>query len=177
MTAQDALRNATLEIEQYVARGGWDGPIRVFALVNAKRALRDNPELANELPADVQITDIHDPDTLFSVEQEDLPQADSVNELLGRITWPSGVDGAAISMERIVVPPSVEVSLPKDDNEAMKVLQTHPQRNDVRMVVGVLRTGETWSAIRTKQYDDPAYVASQENLVPGVAEALKHTFE
>ncbi|TBW21631.1 hypothetical protein EZJ44_06610 [Arcanobacterium bovis] len=177
MTASQALRNATLEIEKHVAGGGWDGPIRLFALVKARAALDLNPALAEELPADVKAESISDPDTLFSVEQEDLPKADSLNELLGQIMWPEEVDGAAISVERIVLPPSAEVNLPEDEVEAQKVLQSHPDRQDVRMVAAVLRSGETWSAIRMKDHDADDMVLSGSELVQGLSEALKMTFE
>ncbi|NLI04726.1 MAG: hypothetical protein GX483_05570 [Actinomycetaceae bacterium] len=171
-----ALRDATLEIERHVARGGWDGPVRIFALVKAQAALAANPELAEELPADVQVDAITDPNTLFSVEQEDLPHANTLEELLGSIVWPDSVDGAALSVERIVLPPSAEVNLPEDEAEALEVLKTHPQREDVRMVVATLRAGETWSAIRMKSHDEDASVLSAEDLVPGLAAALQQTF-
>ncbi|MBM7825805.1 hypothetical protein JOD55_001632 [Arcanobacterium pluranimalium] len=177
MTASHALRNATLEIEKHVARGGWDGPIRLFALVKARAALDLNPALADELPADVKADSISDPNVLFSVEQEELPQADSLNELLGQIMWPEEVDGAAISVERIVLPPSAETNLPSDDLEAQKILENHPDRQDVRMVAAVLRTGETWSAIRMKEHDADDMVLSGSDLVEGLTAALKTTFE
>lgn len=171
-----ALRDATLDIERHVARGGWDGPIRLFALVRAHEALQKNPELADELPADVSAGSITDPKLLFSVEQEDLPEVETLEELLSRVVWPDEVDGAALSVERIVLPPSAEVNLPKDESEALKVLQNHPDRQDVRIVVAVLRNGETWSVIRMKEHDDDLKVLSGPGLVPGLAEGLKTTF-
>lgn len=174
---KNALRDATLDIERHVARGGWDGPIRLFALVKAQAALATNPDLADELPADVKVDSINDPDVLFSVEQEDLPRVSTLEELLASIVWPAEVDGAAISVERIVLPPSVEVDLPTDEAEALKVLQNHPERQDVRMVVSALRDGTTWSALRMKSHDDDAQVLSGEDLVAGLSAALKTTFE
>lgn len=35
---QTALAQAVVEIEQYVAAGGWDAPVRVFALVGTAGA-------------------------------------------------------------------------------------------------------------------------------------------
>ena len=49
-----SLEKSTLEIERHVATGGWDAPMRLFALAHAQRALAEHPELADELPADVQ---------------------------------------------------------------------------------------------------------------------------
>lgn len=172
----NSLRDATLDIERHVARGGWDAPLRLFALVRAQEALAQNPELAQELPADVQADAINDPNILFSVEQEGLPQTSSLEELLSMIMWPDEVDGAAISVERIVLPPSAEVNLPEDENEALKVLQNHPEREDVRMVVAVLRDGTSWCALRMKSHDDDDQVLSGADLVGGLTAALQSTF-
>lgn len=177
MTVENALRNVTLEIEKHVAKGGWDAPIRLFALIKAQAALAANPQLAKELPADVQAEAITDPNTLFSVEQEQLPEFSSLGELLGSIIWPAEVDGAAICCERIVLPPSAELDLPTDDSELKKVLATHPQRQDVRMVAAVMRDGSTWGAIRMKEHDHDEMVLSGANIVEGLTEALKQTFD
>ncbi|WP_406711540.1 hypothetical protein QEV70_02925 [Trueperella pyogenes] len=80
-----SLEKSTLEIERHVATGGWDAPMRLFALALAKNALDTHPELVGELPADVQAQAITDETTLFSIEQEGLPEVESVEELLGRI--------------------------------------------------------------------------------------------
>ncbi|WP_216388406.1 PPA1309 family protein [Arcanobacterium phocae] len=172
-----SLRDATLDIERHVASGGWDGPIRMFALIRAQAALAQNPELANELPADVHAQSITDPHLLFSVEQEDLPQTSSLEELLGQIVWPPEVDGTALSIERIVLPPSAEKDIPEDPAQAQLFLQQHPEREDVRMVVAAMRDGTTWSVIRMRSHDADADVLSGENLVEGLTAALRTTFE
>lgn len=172
-----SLRNAVLNIDKHVAKGGWDGPVRVFALVAAQRALLENPELAEELPADVPLGALNDPNVLFSVEQEGLPESATLEELLAQLAWPEAVDGAAIVAERIVVPPSAEADLPKDQNEAYRMLATHPDREDVRMTVGVLRSGESWCAIRTKAHDSDDAVVESDDAIPGLIAALAATFE
>lgn len=111
------------------------------------------------------------------MEQEDLPQTASLDELLGHIVWPEEVDGAAISVERIVLPPSAESDIPDDDEAALSYLQNHPERQDVRMVVAALRIGATWSVIRMRSHDSDADVLSGENLVEGLTAAIKATFE
>ncbi|WP_246462381.1 PPA1309 family protein [Trueperella pecoris] len=171
-----SLEKSTLEIERHVATGGWDAPMRLFALALAKNALAQHPELASELPADVQAEAITDETTLFSIEQEDLPQVDTIEDLVSRIVWPEEVDGAALSVERIILPPGTEVALPEDPVEAEKVLAAHPDRQDVRIVVSVLRSGETWCAIRMRKFDDDAKILSGANLVPGLVEGLKMGF-
>ena len=165
-----------MEIERHVATGGWDAPIRLFALALAKNALAQHPELAGELPSDVQADAINDETTLFSIEQEGLPPVDTLEELLGRIVWPADVDGAALAVERIILPPSAEVTLPEDPVEAEKMLAEHPDRQDVRIVASVLRTGESWCAIRMRKFDDDAKVLSGANLSPGIVEGLKMGF-
>ncbi|MDP9800470.1 hypothetical protein J2S49_000546 [Arcanobacterium wilhelmae] len=175
--AQAALRDAAADIESHVNRFGWDAPVRVFALIKAQAALEANPALAGELPADVEASAITDPETLFSVEQEDLPHVDSLAELFGRITWPENVDGAAISTERVVLPPSAEVALPEDEAEAMEILKNHPDRQDVRIVAAVMRTGEQWCIVRMRHFDDDSLRISSPDAVPGLVDGLKSTFE
>ena len=46
------IEQAVKEIEAYVAADGWDGPVRVFSLVDAETAMSVNSALAAELPAD-----------------------------------------------------------------------------------------------------------------------------
>lgn len=171
-----SLEKSTLEIERHVATGGWDAPMRLFALAYARRALDEHPELSDELPADVQADAITDPTTLFSIEQEGLPEVDTIEELVTRIVWPDNVDGASLAVERIVLPPGSETQLPKDPKEAEAALEDHPERQDVRIVVSVLRTGESWCAIRMKNFDDPTKVLSGESLVPGLVEGLRMGF-
>ena len=79
-----------------MTRGGWDGPVRVFALVRSQ-VLAADPELAGHLPSDVSLQAAQHPESLFSVEQEGLPPAASVGDLLAQLAWPETVDGAAVS--------------------------------------------------------------------------------
>lgn len=175
--AQAALRDAVLDIDRFVAKDGWDGPVRVFALVKALPALQANPDLAEELPEDVAASAVTNPDVIFSVEQEGLPQATTLEELLAQLAWPSEVDGAAIVAERIIVPPSAEKDLPDDPEQALLALSNHPDRQDVRMVVGVTRAGQSWCAIRTQANDSDDAVVESADAVPGLVAALQSTFD
>jgi len=172
-----ALKDAVTEIERFAASDGWDAPIRIFAIIRAVPALEASPELAEELPADVAVNAITNPHTLFSVEQEGLPTASTLEELLAQLAWPDEVDGAAIVAERIIVPPSAEAELPKDPQRALIALSEHPQREDVRMAVGVMREGQTWCAVRTRSHDEDDLVVGSPDAVPGLVAALKSTFE
>lgn len=170
------LADSVREIERHVARGGWDGPVRVFALVGTQAALAAEPGLESQLAPEVVAAARQDPDHLTSVEQEGLPQVESLEELLGVLTWPETVAGAAVVVERVVLPTAAEDAMPADPDEALAYLMAHPERQDVRLAVGVLRSGPAWSVLRTRAHDDDAAVAGGPDLVPGLTEALRATF-
>ena len=172
---QIALADAVREIERHVSSAGWDGPVRVFALVGTARALEASPELAVQLTADVVAAAQKDDTHLTSIEQEGLPSATDLEELLGGITWPPSVEGAAITVERVILPPAAEEAMPTDQEAALAYLMGHPDRQDVRIAVGALRSGESWSAIRTRSHDADDAVAMGPNLVPGLLDALYAT--
>jgi len=175
--AESALAGAVSELERHVAAGGWDGPVRVFALVLTGRALEASPELAGQLPPDVVAAARSDAHHLTSVEQEGLPPAADLEELLGALSWPETVDGAAVVVERVILPPAAEEGMPADDDAALAYLMAHPERQDVRIAVAALRTGEAWTALRTRANDSDADVAFGPDLVPGLIEALRATFD
>lgn len=170
------LAESVREIERHVARGGWDGPVRVFALVGTRAALAAEPGLAAQLAPEVVAAARDDAHHLTSVEQEGLPQVESLEELLGVLTWPDTVDGAAVVVERVVLPSAAEDAMPTEPDEALAYLMAHPDRQDVRIAVGVLRSGPAWSVLRTRAHDDDAAVAGGPDLVPGLTDALRATF-
>jgi len=59
----------------------------------------------------------------------------------------------------------------------MESLLAHPERDDVRMAVGVLRSGESWCAVRTRSHDEDTSVIGGPDLVPGLVEGLRATLE
>jgi len=172
---QLSLADAVREVERHVAAAGWDAPVRMFALVGTAHALARTPELADRLSADVLARARADDTHLTSIEQEGLPAAADLEQLLGGITWPAGVDGAALTVERVILPPAAEEEMPGDQEAALAYLMGHPDRQDVRIAVGALRTGESWSAIRTRAHDADDAVAMGPDLVPGLLEALRAT--
>lgn len=174
--AQRALAEAVVEIERHVATGGWDGPVRVFALVRTQAALDAEPGLARQLPPEVLAAAAADPEHLTSVEQEGLPASDDLEGLLGAIAWPDGVHGAALTVERIVLPPEAEQDLPTDSEAAVAALLAHPERQDVRLAVGVLRSGASWCAVRQRAADADDAVGQGAEVVPGLVDALRATF-
>jgi hypothetical protein len=170
-----ALERAVRELEQHVAGGGWDGPVRLFALIRTGTALARDPALASTLPADVVAAAEQDDEHLTAVEQEGLPEADSLEALLAGIAWPPTVDGAAVVIERIVVPPQAEANLPDDPELARAALLSHPLRRDVRLAAAVLRDGGQMCAVRARDHDSDDRVAVGPDLVPGLVEALAET--
>ena len=172
-----ALAAAVSELERHAASGGWDAPVGVYALVRTRSALEANPGVAAELGPDVVAAAEADPDHLTSVEQDGLPEAANLEELLAQLAWPQTVDGAAIVVERIVVPPEAEQDLPEDPDRAVDYLMAHPARQDVRVAAGVLRSGESWCALRSRANDSDDAVAGAPEAVPGLVHALRATFD
>ncbi len=169
------LADAVREIERHVATAGWDAPVRVFALVGTARALAVEPALAVQLAPEVVAQARTDPHHLTSIEQDGLPRADSLEHLLTLLSWPATIDGAAVVVERVVLPSAAEEAMPADPDEALTYLMNHPDRQDVRLAVGVLRSGESWCAVRTRAADDDAAVAGGPDLVPGLVAAVGAT--
>jgi hypothetical protein len=174
---QEAVLRSVRELEQHVAATGWDSPVRLFALIRTAEALRRDPALADRLPADVVQAAEQDAEHLTAVEQESLPQEPTVQALLGEIGWPSTVDGAALVIERVVVPPEAESGMPEDDDAAIDYLQDHPGRRDVRLAAAVLRDGTSGCAVRARDHDSDDRVAVGPDLVPALVSALTATLE
>jgi hypothetical protein len=74
-----------------------------------------------------------------------------------------------------VLPPAAEEDLPADPDEALAYLAAHPDRQDVRIAVGVLRDGTSWCAVRTRSNDSDDAVGQGATLVPGLVEAVQAT--
>ena len=166
------------ETEAHVAAFGWDQPVRVFALVRTDEALAADPDIAELLDAATVEESRTDPELLMVVEQEGLPAAADLEHLLAQLAWPESVHGAAISVERLVLPPAAqdEAEAITDAAERLAFLQARPDREAIRMVVGVLRSGESWCVLRSRTHDDDASIYQGEQLVPGLTEALAATF-
>lgn len=172
-----AVRRAVRELELHVSSSGWDGPVRVFALVRTADAIARDPQLAAALGPEVVEAATAEPEHLTAVEQDRLPEADTLEALLGRLAWPGTVDGAAVVVERIVVPPEAEADAPKDEAAALAFLQEHPDRRELRLVAGVLRDGTSACAVRARDHDDDDRVAVGADLVPGLVAAVAATLE
>jgi hypothetical protein len=174
-TRATALNRLVLEVERHVAADGWDAPVRLFALVRTASALGRDPALARRLPPDVVAAADADPDHLTAVEQEGLPESRTLEDLLQRIAWPETVDGVAVVVERSVLPPSVEAAMPADEAEALAWVESHPEREDVRLAAAVLRGGDRSCALRSRRHDAADKVAVGADLAPGLTSAIAAT--
>lgn len=173
-----ALTQALIELEQHVAKEGWDQPPRLFALVDTAELIAAEPRLAAALaPETVHLDgEIGPLRTYTSIEQEGFPGGKPLDEALAAIGWPETVTGAALVLERIMLPPSAEAEMPEDDGRDLDAWAAkHPDRQEVRIAVGVLRDGARDSALRLRQKDTDTAVLSGPDLVPNLATALAQT--
>lgn len=166
------LDRLTLSLEAHAASTGWDQPPRLYALVETADLMRREPQLARNLDQGAGDDDAGD---LTPVDQGDLPEHESLDELLSNIAWPPEVLGTAIAVERLMVPPAVEQEMPQQEDAALDWLATHPARQEVRLVVAVLRDGSRSCALRMRAYDHEQSVLTGRDLVPGLADALEGT--
>ena len=113
---------------------------------------------------------------LSAVEQDELPDASGLEDLLARIAWPEQVAGCALAVERIVVPPEAERELPEDDADALRAVAEHPGRADVRLLVAVTRDGSARCLLRQRDHDSDDRVALGDDIAPGLVHALRATF-
>jgi hypothetical protein len=174
------LDRVTLDIERHAAASGWDQPPRLFALVETADLVRREPQLAAQLGLGTAEADgpgggLGGPSGLTPVEQDELPDHATIEEMLGGIAWPPEVLGTALTVERLMVPPEAERDMPQDEEAALQWLADHPQRQEVRIVVAVLRDGTRSAALRMRAHDDETSVLSGPDLVPGLADALAAT--
>ncbi len=173
--AANPLTRAVLEIDEYCAGLGWDQPARLFALVDTERLRTTDPSLSEQLG----LEDGEENGALTPVEQDEIPAGTALDEFLATIAWPDVVAGCALSVERLMLPPSAENAIPEglDERALAGWVAAHPERREVRMTVGVLRDGTRESAVRLREKDSAAEVLTGADLVPGLAEALRATFE
>ena len=166
--AHDALIAALAEIERHVGRLGWDQPARLFALVRTDELVAAEPALAGHLRVTA-------PDALSSIEQEDFREGDDLQTTLERIQWSQAVAGCALSVERSFLPSTYEGELPDDAEDAARLVAAHPQRQDMRVVVGVLRDGSAHGVGRVRTHPDE--LLGGRDLVPALARILAGTLQ
>ncbi len=173
--AASPLTRAVLEIDEYASGLGWDQPARLFALVDTARLRVQEPALAAQLGLQAE----QETTGLTPIEQDEVPTGKPLDEFLGTIAWPDAVAGCALTVERLMLPPSAEATVPDglSEKKLAQWVAEHPDRQEVRMTVAVLRDGARESALRLREKDSPTEVLTGSDLVPGLTEALAATFE
>ncbi len=167
MADSSRLIASLMDVERHVSSTGWDQPARLFALVTTRTLLEVEPQLRGRVPESA-------PDALTAIEQDEFHATEDVVERLAGIFWPDTVEGCAIALERAFLPSDHESEIPEDPAEAATFVSRHPDRTELRVVVGVLRDGSRHGLARLKS--NPDDLLGAEDLVPGLAQALVDTF-
>lgn len=168
--SEDALKAVVREVELHAARAGWDRPAQLFALVDTADLLAREPQLAELLGVEAGAAG-----GLTPVEQDSVDG--ELEQLLAEILWPPEVSGCAVVVERLVLPPEAEGRIPTESIGAAEYAAGHPERQEIRIVAGALRTGESWCALRLRSHDEDDSVVVGNDLVPALLQLLHATLE
>ena len=132
------------------------------------------PELAVELGLRTT-ADGGPPGALTAIEQEGFVPSDDLVADLEQLEWPETVFGCAVSTERTFLPAGAEDQIPDDPEAAAAYVARHPDKQEIRVVVGVDRAGHRHGVARL--VSAPNELLGGEDLVPGLGEALAHTLD
>ncbi|MEO5652006.1 MAG: PPA1309 family protein [Marmoricola sp.] len=166
-----ALRAAVREVEQHASRSGWDRTPQLFALVDTAELLQREPNLAELLGVESVAAG-----ELTPVEQD--PVDGDLEDLLAEILWPPEVLGCAVVVERLALPPGEDGTVPTETAAAAaEHVAAHPDREEIRIVAGVLRGGAAYCALRVRSHDEDSSVIVGDDLVPALLELLHATLE
>lgn len=167
-----ALAAALMEIERFVRHSGWDQPARLFALVETDIIVSSDPALAERLG--LRGTADGAPEgALTSIEQDDFHAGEDLAETLAKIAWPVSVAGCALVVERSFLPSSAEDDVPDDPVAAADFVARHPERDDIRVVAGAMRSPACQHALVRLRTSQDLLVGEQ--LAPALTEALAQT--
>ena len=165
------LQSVVGEVEAHVAEAGWDQPPQLFALVPTEDLLRAEPHLAQTMGLVAG-----DPASLTPIAQEPLSEA-PLDEQLAAMVFGRDVLGVVLAHEVLVLPPAAEAALAEVEDPAAAAAE-HPERRDVRMVVGVVRGGGQACVLRLRgQTPEQDERVTGPNLAPALAAALLATLE
>lgn len=147
-----ALAAAVLEIARHVGDDSMAAP-RWFALANSARLLAEQPGLAallgeesstimaaDELQLISIELDHHEPGSAASADHTDPLQA------LTAVEWPDMANGAVLACD--LAPEQWMVRAQDTDPTAIDAAQGEEALGALRVVVGALEDGTTWSALR-----------------------------
>ncbi|MGL4831311.1 MAG: PPA1309 family protein [Propionibacteriaceae bacterium] len=173
-SSAEALIAALIEIESYVGQSGWDQPGRLFALVDSREFVAKEPELAQVLGL-AALAENAPEGQLTSIEQDDFSLGDTLGQTLAEISWPAAVRGCALVLERTMLPHDEAVELPEDPIKAAQTVAAHPQHEDIRLIVGALRSeGEPLQHAVARLRSSGDFLSAPD-LVPDLETALAAT--
>ena len=165
------LQSVVGEVEGHVAEAGWDQPPQLFALVQTEQLLRAEPQLASTMGLVAG-----SPASLTPIAQEPLGEA-PLDEQLAGLLFGEEVLGVVLAHEVVVLPPAAEAAL-ADVEDPARAAAEHPERRDVRMVVGVTRGGGSACVLRLRgQTPEQDERVTGPDLAPALAAALLATLE
>lgn len=165
------LQSVVGEVESHVAEAGWDQPAQLFALVQTEALLRAEPQLARTMGLLAG-----DPASLTPIAQEPLGDG-PLDEALASLVFSEEVLGVVLVQEVLVLPPSAEQALAEVEDPSGAAAE-HPERREVRLVVGVVRTGGTACVLRLRDAgDQPDERVTGPDLAPRLSAALLATLE
>lgn len=146
------------DIESDRSARGWDQPPALYALVATADLIAREPQMELALSSREAI--------LTAIEQE--PLEDSLEKFLPTIQWPAEVLGAALVVERWIVPDHI-------DEEALEAWAAdHPGKEEVRIVAAVMRDGSKACLMKLRTHEDE--VMTGPDLAPGLTDLLALTF-
>ena len=182
----DALVAALIEVDRHVGRNGWDTPPRLFALVLNDVLAATEPQLSAELAGGAGVQGVRlpscephttgagaEPGALTAIEQDEFASSGDLTSDLAHLEWPESVYGCALAAVRIFLPSDADTELPADPEAAAAAVAQHPQRQEIRVVVGADRAGNRHGVARLAA--QPEELLGAPDLVPGLASALAHT--
>lgn len=177
----DDLGRALHDVLDHVEQGGWGQPAQVFALVPTRLIAAQNPELVDD----------EDDSALSPVAQEPLEVAGGeepyaqLEEFLATATWHPPVEGVALVLEIVVLPPDAEGDLDSafepllgdpaaSESAAREAARAHPSARTARLAVGALRNGRRLALMRLRPGPDDDPDAPMELLThPELASTLQ----
>ena len=163
----DALEAAVREVERHRGRDRVGSARRRCTRSRAPTDLvRDEPELAARLGLDgasAGSADRRGPGGPHDRRADPRPAG-------RRSTGRPRCVGAVLVLETVALPDDVEDEAPATDAGAWAV--QHPDRQEARVVVGVLRDGGRAAALRWRSHDNDDDVITGPDLAPALADAL-----
>jgi len=159
------------ELDQHVGAEGWDQAPRLFARVPTADFVAREPSIAATLGIDESAA------PLTPIEQDPLPGDRPLDDALAGIAWPAEVVGAALTVERIILPPDAEAALPEygEGADVAAAAAAHPAAQDVRLTVAVLRDGTRATGLRVRSYPEGQDLIIAAVIAPSLTDALSDT--